>query len=58
MGFMEAFWDLGAAAGSFLAGILSGFLAVPAIMLIMAGLNAPALPAIMLIKEKKGGDRR
>lgn len=58
MGFMEAFWDLGAAAGSFLAGVLSGFLAVPAIMLLMAGLNAPALPAIMLIKEKKGGDRR
>ncbi len=58
MGFMEGFWDLGAAAGSLLAGLLSGFLPVSTIMLLMAGLNAPALPAILLIREKKGGEKR
>lgn len=57
VGFMEGFWDLGAAAGSFLAGVLSGFLPVPTIMLIMAALNAPTLPAILLMREKKGGDK-
>jgi DHA1 family multidrug resistance protein-like MFS transporter len=58
MGFMEGFWDLGAAAGGLLAGLLSGLLPVPTIMLLMAGLNVPALPAILLIREKKGGEKR
>ena len=58
MGFMEGFWDLGAAAGSLLAGLLSGLLPVPTIMLLMAGLNVPALPAILLIREKKGGEKK
>ena len=57
VGFMEGFWDLGAAAGSFLAGVLSGFLPVPTIMLLMAAVNAPTLPAILLMREKKGGDK-
>jgi len=58
MGFMEGFWDLGAATGSLLAGLLSGLLPVPAIMLLMAGLNVPALPAILLIRENKGGEKK
>jgi len=58
VGFMEGFWDLGAAAGSFLAGLLSGFLPVPTIMLVMAGINAPALPAILLMRDKGGEERR
>jgi predicted MFS family arabinose efflux permease len=53
VGFMENFWDLGAAAGSFLAGLLSGFLPVPTIMLLMAGLNVPSIPAIINMSEKK-----
>lgn len=53
VGFMENFWDIGAATGSFLAGLLSGFLPVPTIMILMAGLNAPSLPAIMRLKEEK-----
>jgi len=58
VGFMEGFWDLGAAAGSLLAGVLSGFLPVPTIMLLMAALNAPTLPAILLMREKKGGEKQ
>lgn len=53
VGFMENFWDIGAATGSFLAGLLSGFLPVPTIMMLMVGLNAPSLPAIMRLKEEK-----
>lgn len=58
VGFMEGFWDLGAAAGSLLAGVLSGVLPVPTIMLLMAALNVPALPAIMMMREGKGGGKR
>jgi predicted MFS family arabinose efflux permease len=53
VGVLESFWDLGAAIGSFLAGIISVFLPIPLIMMLMAGLNAPSLPAILLMNEKK-----
>jgi MFS family permease len=53
VGTLESFWDFGAAFGSFLAGLLSGFLPVSTIMLLMAGLNIPSIPTIMLLKEKK-----
>ena len=49
--YMEGFWDIGGSLGSFLAGLLSGFLAVPQILLLMAALNLPAIPAILMIEE-------
>lgn len=53
VGTLESFWDFGAAFGSFLAGLLSGVLPISTIMLLMAGLNIPSIPTIMLLKEKK-----
>jgi predicted MFS family arabinose efflux permease len=53
VGALESFWDFGAAFGSFFAGLLSGFLPVPTIILLMAGLNLPSIPTILLLKEKR-----
>ena len=50
--YMESFWDLGSALGSFLAGALSGFLPMPTIYLLLAGMNVPALPAILMMEEE------
>lgn len=50
--YMESFWDLGSALGSFLAGALSGFLPMPTIYLLLAGMNLPALPAILMMEEE------
>jgi predicted MFS family arabinose efflux permease len=50
--YMEGFWDIGGSLGSFLAGLLSGYLAVPQILLLMAALNLPAIPAILMIEEE------
>lgn len=57
VGFMEGFWDVGAAVGSLLAGVLSGFMPMSIILLLMAVLNAPTVPAILLMHERKGGDK-
>jgi predicted MFS family arabinose efflux permease len=53
VGAIESFWDFGAAFGGFFAGLLSGFLPVSTILLLLAGLNLPSIPIIMLLKEKK-----
>jgi len=50
--YIESFWDLGSALGSFLAGALSGVLPMPTIYLLLAGMNLPALPAILLMEEE------
>jgi predicted MFS family arabinose efflux permease len=53
--YMESFWDLGSMLGSYLAGVLSGFMAVPSILLLLAAINAPAIPAIIVMEEKPNG---
>ncbi|MBN2335573.1 MFS transporter [Candidatus Bathyarchaeota archaeon] len=50
--YMESFWDVGSMLGSYLAGLLSGFMAMPAILMLLAAINAPAIPAILAMKEE------
>lgn len=56
--YMESFWDLGSMLGSYLAGILSGFMSVPSILLLLAAINAPAIPAILSMEEPPNGVNR
>jgi MFS family permease len=55
--FMEGFWDLGSSAGSFLAGVLAGFLPYPTIFLLMAFVNMPTLPTILVLREEKNSSK-
>ena len=55
--YLENFWDLGATIGSFFAGVISGFLPVPTILLVLAAMNVPTLPAIYFIQENKDQDQ-
>jgi predicted MFS family arabinose efflux permease len=56
--YMESFWDLGSMLGSYLAGLLSGFMAVPSILLLLAAINVPAIPAILSMEEPPNGVNR
>jgi predicted MFS family arabinose efflux permease len=51
--FMESFWDAGSAFGGFVAGTVAGFLPYTTIFLLLAVLNVPALPSILMLKEKR-----
>ena len=51
--FMESFWDAGSAIGGYIAGTVGGFLPYTTIFLLLAALNVPALPSILMLKEKR-----
>jgi len=53
IGYMESFWDVGSSLGSLLAGVAVGILPYQTIFLLLAALNIPALPSILLMKEEK-----
>lgn len=53
IGYMESFWDVGSSVGSLLAGVAVGVLPYQTIFLLLAALNLPALPSILLMKEEK-----
>lgn len=53
IGYMESFWDVGSSVGSLLAGVAVGVLPYKTIFLLLAALNLPALPSILLMKEEK-----
>jgi predicted MFS family arabinose efflux permease len=51
IGYMERFWDIGSSAGSLLAGVAVGLLPYQTIFLLLAVLNLPAIPSILLMRE-------
>ena len=53
IGYMESFWDIGSSVGSLLAGVAVGILPYQTIFLLLAALNLPAIPSILLMKEEK-----
>ena len=53
IGYMESFWDIGGSAGSLLAGVAIGFLPYQTIFLLLAALNLPAIPSILLMREER-----
>ncbi len=53
IGYMESFWDVGSSVGSLLAGVAVGILPYQTIFLLLAVLNLPAIPSILLMKEEK-----
>lgn len=53
IGYMESFWDIGSSAGSLLAGVAVGLLPYQTIFLLLAALNLPAIPSILLMRERK-----
>jgi predicted MFS family arabinose efflux permease len=57
MSYLETFWDVGAAAGGIAAGVLSGFMPISTIILLMAFVNVPALPAIYAMKVARNDGR-
>jgi len=57
MSYLEKFWDVGAAVGSIAAGVLSGFMPISTIILLMAFVNIPALPAIYTMKGARNNGR-
>ena len=53
IGYMESFWDIGGSAGSLLAAVAVGILPYQTIFLLLAALNLPALPSILLMREER-----
>ena len=53
IGYMESFWDIGSSAGSLLAGVAVGLLPYQTIFLLLAVLNLPAIPSILLMREER-----
>jgi predicted MFS family arabinose efflux permease len=53
IGYMESFWDIGSSAGSLLAGIAVGLMPYQTIFLLLAVLNLPAIPSILLMREER-----
>ncbi|MFA5870075.1 MAG: hypothetical protein WC941_10290 [Candidatus Bathyarchaeia archaeon] len=53
IGYMESFWDVGGSVGSLLAGVVAGILPYQTIFLLLAALNLPALPSILLMREAR-----
>jgi MFS family permease len=54
--YMSSIWGLGATMGSMLAGFLAENVPFSTIFLISAGINLPALPAILFLKQPNGED--
>jgi predicted MFS family arabinose efflux permease len=53
IGYMESFWDIGSSAGSLFAGVAVGLLPYQTIFLLLAALNLPAIPSILLMREER-----